>query len=140
MNQNINARNIRFIQRRPYFIPIQFLNVAAGATVTLNRAVDIGDLNFVWTHLGARATGGQAFSLTIRDVGGNVDFQNAPFDIGTIKGTEDRPFELPQVWLFLSKSGVYAEVTNNGTVQDTLDISLIGYLDPEPDLQKLELL
>lgn len=132
MNQ---GRNVRFIQKRPYFVPLE-ATAAAGATVTLNQATIIGDLNFIWTHLGAKTAGGERFEIEIRDVGGNVDMQSARFDIETVVGDENIPFELPIRWLFLSKSGVNLTVTNQGTVQDTLYLTLIGYLDPSEQLDE----
>lgn len=114
--------------RRPYFINVS-LTAAAGGSNTTSPVVNIGSRDFVWTHLGINARGDQAFRIKIRDSGPMLEFENEPFDVETVMSTQNQPFELPVPWRFEYNSGVYVEAYNDGSAQDTIYLTLIGYLD-----------
>ncbi len=113
--------------QRPHFINVE-LTVAAGATERTQPAVNVGSRDFVWTHIGIRAS--QPFKIRIRDTGANVVFQNEGFHTETIVGTNNyRPFALPVPWRFTRNTAIEVEAENLGSSADTIYITFIGYLD-----------
>jgi len=115
-------------QVNEYFYVIEVELTAATVTATSTTpAAQIGSFPFVWEELGAywNTTNGD-WQIRVSDNGANQFFSSMEFNIATLVGVEQKPYELRTPWRFEAGSGIMVEATNDGTGTDTLHLLFIG--------------
>lgn len=114
----------------PYFIPIQFASVTAGATMELPANVrNNTGRAFVVTSIGIHAPGGMPFGVSLRITTGAHSFMTSRIRIGTVAPAANPVLELPREFVLNPGIEITGTAENLGGSTDTLNITLIGYLE-----------
>ena len=126
------------LERTPRFLPFRpAVPVAAAGTATVDQVIAWQD--FVWMGVGFTSQNvfvppaATFWDITIEDVGASRTFQSQAFAITSLIGTNPGVSDSPAVdlyvpWVFLEKTTIRVQFTNNGGIANTPELLLIGYL------------
>jgi len=126
----------------PQFWPFRPVAVvAAGAIQTETRTN--GPRPFVVTHLKfqTRMVGlplyRPDFLIAVRDVGGQQDFQMAPFHSNILGDQTQPPYELTKPWVITGNNSVDVQFTNIDVLPVIPELDLVGFLSTPEEVQRL---
>jgi hypothetical protein len=116
----------QLLESRFYVIPV-VLTAGAATAVQTTPAEPVGAYPFIWEELGAfwDTTNG-LWTIRISDNGANNFFSSVQWQIATLVGVDQRPYELKVPWRFEPGSGIMVEALNSGGAGDTLTLLFIG--------------